>query len=146
MGSSERISGKYIKTVPLKLNSGWSGRVVLAAPSGRNFSKTDWDDCLTQPDLLFEDVEKILKTEGRNCVAVKNLTIAGNLLKVVIKRHHPQPGLRQFFRSFRPGRALRNFKTALKLLSCGISAIAPLAALHQKRNLLTRQSIYITEY
>ena len=146
MSFSKKIPGKYIKTVPLRLNNGWSGRAVLSAPSGRNFSRTDWTDCLAQPELLFEDVEKILKTEGRNCVAVKNLTIAGNRLKVVIKRHHPQPGLRQFFRSFRPGRALRNFKTALKLLSCGISAIAPLAALHQKRNLLTKQSIYVTEY
>lgn len=143
---SSKNPGKNIKTVPLKLNNGWSGRAVLSAPSGRNFSTTGWTDCLAQPELLFEDVEKILKTEGRNCVAVKNLTIANNRLKVVIKRHHPEAGLRQFFRSFRPGRALRNFKTALKLLGCGISAIAPLAALRQKRNLLTRQSIYITEY
>ena len=146
MSLSKKISGKYIKTVPLKLNNGWSGRAVLSAPSGKNFSKTDLTDSLAQPDLLFEDVEKILKTEGRNCVAVKNLTIADNRLKVVIKRHHPQAGLRQFFRSFRPGKALRNFKTALKLLSCGIPVTAPFAALYQKRNLLTRQSIYITEY
>ncbi|MBA7623624.1 hypothetical protein ES703_31022 [subsurface metagenome] len=146
MSSSERISGKNIKTVPLKLNSGWSGRAVLAAPSGKNFPKTDWADCLTQPDLLFEDVEKILKTEGRNCVAVKDLVVGNNQLKVVIKRHHPELGLRQFFRSFRPGRALRSFKIALKLLHYGIPAVAPFAALQQRRNLLTRQSIYITEY
>jgi len=146
MSSSKKKSAKNIETVPLKLNNGWSGRAVLSATSGRNFSRTDWTDCLAQPELLFEDVEKILKTEGRNCVAVKNLTIADDRLKVVIKRHHPQAGLRQFFRSFRPGRALRGFKTALKLLGCGIPAIAPLAALHQKRNLLTKQSIYITEY
>jgi len=146
MSSSERISGKNFKTVPLKLNNGWSGRAVLSAPSGSNFSRTDWTNCLAQPELLFEDVEKILKTEGRNCVAVKNLIVGDNQLKVVIKRHHPQAGLRQFFRSFRPGKALRNFKAALELLSCGIPVTVPLAALHQKRNLLTRQSIYITEY
>ncbi len=146
MSLSKKISGKYIKTVPLKLNNGWSGRAVLSATSAGNFSRTDWTDCLAQPELLFENVEKILKTEGRNCVAVKNLTIADNRLKVVIKRHHPQAGLRQFFRSFRPGKALRNFKTALELLSCGIPVAAPFVALHQKRNLLTRQSIYITEY
>ncbi len=146
MSLSKKISGKYIKTVPIRLNNGWSGRAVLSVPSGRNFSKTDLTDSLAQPELLFEDVEKILKTEGRNCVAVKNLTIGDSWLKVVIKRHHPQIGLRQFFRSFRPGKALRNFKTALKLLSCGIPVTAPFAALHQKRNLLTKQSIYITEY
>jgi serine/threonine protein kinase len=146
MSSSERISGKNFKTVPLKLNNGWSGRAVLSVPSGKNFSKTDWTSCLAQPELLFEDVEKILKIEGRNCVAVKNLIVGDNQLKVVIKRHHPQAGLRQFFRSFRPGKALRNFKAALELLSCGIPVTVPLAALHQKRNLLTRQSIYITQY
>jgi len=146
MGFSKKISAKNIETVPLKLNNGWSGRAVLSATSAGNFPKTDWADSLAQPELLFEDVEKILKTEGRNCVAVKNLTIGDSRLKVVIKRHHPQIGLRQFFRSFRPGKALRNFKTALELLSCGIPVTAPFAALHQKRNLLTRQSIYITEY
>ena len=146
MGFSKKISAKNIETVPLKLNNGWSGRAVLSATSGRNFSRTDWTDCLSQPELLFEDVEKILKTEGRNCVAVKNLIVGDSQLKVVIKRHHPEAGLRQFFRSFQPGKALRNFKTALKLLSCGIPVTAPFAALHQKRDLLTKQSIYITEY
>ena len=146
MISSKRISSKSSKTVPLRLNNGWSGRAALSAPSGGNFSKTDWADSLTKPELLFEDVEKILKTEGRNCVAVKNLTIGDSRLKVVIKRHHPQDSLRQFFRSFRPGKALRNFKTALQLISCGIPTATPFAALQQKRNLLTKQSIYITEY
>jgi hypothetical protein len=146
MSSLKKISGNYFNTVPLKLKNGWSGRAALYVPSGKNFSKTALADCLTQPEMLFEDVEKMLKTEGQNCVAVKNLTIGDSQLKVVIKRHYPQTGLRQFFRSFRPGRALRNFKTALKLLSCDIPAIAPFAALHQKRNLLTKQSIYITEF
>jgi len=113
---------------------------------GRNFSRTDWVHCLSQPQLLFEDVEKILKTEGRNYVAVKNLTIGDSQLKVVIKRHYSGDGLRQFFRSFRPGKALRNFKTAVKLLRRGIPIAAPFAAIHQRRNLLTKQSIYITEY
>ncbi|MHC4603725.1 MAG: lipopolysaccharide kinase InaA family protein [Planctomycetota bacterium] len=146
MISSKKISGKNITAVPLRINNGWSGRAVLSTPSGGNFSKSDWADSLAQPGILFEDVEKILKTEDRNCVAVKNLTIADSRLKVVIKRHHPQDGLRQFFRSFRPGKALRNFKTALELLGCSMPVAAPFAALHQKRNLLTKQSIYITEY
>jgi hypothetical protein len=143
---SSKIAGKNIKTVLLRLNNGWSGRAVLSAPSGRNFSKTDWADSLAQPGLLFEDVEKVLKTEDQNCVAVKNLPIGDSQLRVVIKRHHPQAGLCQFFRSFRPGRALRNFKTALKLISFGIPVTAPFAALKKKQSLLTRQSIYITEY
>jgi len=146
MLSSEVNSAKNIKTALLKLNNGWSGRAVLSPAQGRNFSKTDWADCLSKPELLFEDVEKILKKEGRNCVAVKNLTMADNQLRVVIKRHRPQAGLRRFFRSFRAGKALRNFKTAAKLLRYGIPAAAPLAALHQRQILLTKQSIYISEY
>jgi lipopolysaccharide heptosyltransferase I len=46
----------------------------------------------------------------------------------------------------RPGKAIRNFKTALKLLRCGIEGAKPLAAIQQKRYLLTIQSIYISEY
>jgi len=145
-GATLQSTSKNIKVASLRLGDGWSGRAVLSTIAGKNFSKTNWVDCLSQPELLFQDVEKILKTEGRNCVAVKNLTIGDNQLKVVIKRHYPGVGLRRFFRSFRRGRALRNFDTTLKLLSCGIPTAASFAALHKKRNLLTEQSIYITEY
>ena len=127
---------------------------MLSDTSGRNFSKadlsgvaqakTDWIKCLSQPQLLFENVDETLKIEGRNRVAVKTLTIADTQLKTVIKRHWPENNLRQFFRSLRPGKALRNFKTALKLQRLGIPAAAPLAALQEKKNLFTRQSIFIT--
>ncbi len=113
---------------------------------GRQFQKADWIKCLSEPHLLFEDVDKTIKIEGRNRVAVKNLTIAGTSLKAVIKRHWPENGFCQFFRSLRPGKALRNFKTALKLHHLGIPVAAPLAALQEKFGLLTRQSIYITSY
>jgi lipopolysaccharide heptosyltransferase I len=148
---SEKNSAKNIEVASLRLGNGWSGRVVLSDPSGglatgRKFSMTDWIKCLSQPHLLFENVGKILKTEGQNCVAVKNLTIGDSQLKVVVKRHYPGAGLRQFFRSFQRGRALRNFDTALKLLSRGIPTAAPFAALHKRRTPFTEQSIYITEY
>jgi lipopolysaccharide heptosyltransferase I len=139
-------SQNKIQTASLRLGNGWSGRVVLLDAQGRKFQKTDWIKCLSQPHLLFENVGEILKTEGQNCVAVKNLTIGDRHLKVVVKRHYPGGGLRQFFRSFQRGRALRNFDTALKLLSRGIPTAAPFAALHKRRNLFTEQSIYITEY
>ena len=146
MISLGKTSDKNIKTTRLTLNNGWSGRAALYRARGRNFSENDWADCLSQPNLLFEDVEKILKIGSQNCVAVKNLTIRDTQLKVVIKRHYVGAGLRQFFRSFRPGRALRNFKTALKLISSGFPVITPFAALQRRHSLLTKQSIYITEY
>ncbi|MGA1980555.1 MAG: glycosyltransferase family 9 protein [Sedimentisphaerales bacterium] len=135
-----------IQIASLRLDNGWSGRAVLLDAQGRKFSRADWIKCLSQPHLLFENVEKILKTEGQNCVAVKNLTIGDTQLKVVVKRHYPGAGLRQFFRSFQQGRALRNFDTALKLLSRGIPTAVPFAALHKRRTLFTEQSIYITEF
>jgi lipopolysaccharide heptosyltransferase I len=143
---SEKNSAKNIEVASLRLGNGWSGRAVLLDAQGRQFQKADWIKCLSKPHLLFENVGKILKTEGQNCVAVKNLTIGDRHLKVVVKRHYPGPGLRQFFRSFQRGRALRNFDTALELLSRGIPTAAPFAALHKRRNLLTEQSIYITEF
>lgn len=142
----EKNSGRNIKVTSLRLGNGWSGRAVLSTTAGKSFSKANWINCLSQPELLFDDVEKNLKTEGRNCVAVKNLTIGDNQLKVVIKRHYSKAGLQQCFRSFRRGRALRSFDTTLKLLSCGIPVAAPFAALHKRQNLLTKQSIYITEF
>jgi lipopolysaccharide heptosyltransferase I len=146
MTCSQKNRGNKIKIAPLRLSNGWSGRAVVSDTPGKSFSKTDWIKCLSQPHLLFENVDETVKIEGRNRVAVKNLTIADTNLKVVIKRHWPEGGLRQFFRSLRPGKALQNFKTALKLQCLGIPVAAPFAALHKKRNLLTEQSIYITEH
>ena len=146
MTSSRKDFSNGTRTVPLKLCNGWSGRAVLSDAHGNNFSKADWADCLSQPQLLFENIEEILKTEGQNLVVVKNLTIGSRQLKVVIKRHRPSFGLRQFFRSFLPGRAMRNFKTAIRLLNCGIEVAKPFVAIQQKRGLLTTQSIYISEY
>jgi lipopolysaccharide heptosyltransferase I len=146
MTCSQKNLENKIEIASLRLSGGWSGRVLISDTSSEIFSKTGWIECLSQPHLLFENVDETLKVEGRNRVAVKNLTIADTNLKVVIKRHWPESGLRQFFRSLRSGKALRNFKTALKLQSLGIPVAAPLAALQKKIGPLTCQSIYITRY
>ena len=145
MISSKQIYSRNIKTTRIKLANGWKGRVALEI-AGRNFSKNDWVHSLSEPQLLFENTEKILKAQGRNCVVVKNLTIAEKPFKVVVKRDFPATNFRQFFRSFQPVKALRNFKTALKLLSCGIPVVFPFAALYRRCNLFTKQGIYITKY
>lgn len=139
-------SQNKFQTASLELGSAWSGRVVLSDSQGRKFNKADWLKCLSQPHLLFENIEKILKSEGRNCVVVKTLTVGNTRLRAVLKLHHPQVGFRQFFRSFRQGRALRNLETSLKLQHLGVPIAAPLAALHKRRGLLAKQSIYITEF
>lgn len=139
-------SDNNIKTAWLNLDNGWSGKAALYRERGRNFSQNNWSESLSHPELLFEDVEKIFKMSGQNCVAVKNLQIRDTQLKVVIKRLYAGSGFRQFFRSFRPGKALRNFKTALNLINYRIAVTTPFAALQNRTALFTKQSIYITEY
>jgi len=142
----EKIFDENLESIHLKLGNGWSARVILSDSAGRKFTKDGWLKCLAEPELLFGDVEKVLKKQGRNCVAVKNLKVGDELLKVVVKRHYPKLGFRQFFRSFRPGRALRNFGIAEKLRQCGIPTATSLAALQQRKAAFTKQSIYITEF
>ena len=140
------ISSRNIKVVSLQLNNGFSGRAMASSKSDNVFSKADWIDCLCQPQSLFEETETILKTQGLNCVAVKKLIIGSKQIKVVIKHHHNEKGLRNFFRSLQPGKSIRNFKTAIKLINCNIPTAMPLAAIHKRENFLTKESIYITEY
>jgi len=125
---------------------GWSGRALLSDSRGQEFSAAEWADSLTKPEMLLENSDGILKDDGPACVAVTDLTVANRTLRVVVKRHRPQPGVRSFFRCLRPGRALRNLKTALKLMNFGIPVALPLAAVQNKRGLRATQSIYITEY
>lgn len=140
-------SQNEIQIDSLRLGNGWSGRAVLSDLSGGlKFSQADWLKCLSQPHLLFEDVEKTIKVEGRNSVVLKNLAIASTSLKAVIKWNWPAAGFCQFFRSLRSGRAMRNFDTALMLHRLGIPAANPLAALQERFGPFTRQSIYITRY
>ena len=146
---SGEADSRKIETAIFRLPNNWSGVAVISAHLGKAVSEIDWLSFLSslcQHESLFEDVEKILKKEKQNCVFVKKLEIGNNSLKVVIKSHRLGGGFRQFFRALRPGRAVRNLRTAIKLCHYGIDVAAPLAAMHQRRNLLTKQSIYITEY
>ena len=141
MISSKQIYSRNVKIASIKLANGWKGTVAREIGD-----KKDWINSLSQPELLFENTEKILKTDGRNCVVVKNLTVAQSQFKVAVKRDFPVMNFCQFFRSFQPAKVLRNFKTALKLLSYGIPVVFPCAALYRRCNLFTRQGIYITKY
>jgi len=146
MISSKSDCNKNIQYTRLTLPNGWSGRAVLSGGFDRCFTRDDWIECLSRPEELFEDVEETLKVEGPNRVAVKKIKVGNNEFKAVVKRRCCEGGLRGLLRSLRAGKAVREFRTSLKLLSCGIAVAAPLAALYQRRNLLSKQSIYINEY
>jgi len=132
-----------IETACLRLANGWKATVVTTGPDGQSLSGKDWAEALADPERLFERPEHTIKVEGLNRVIARSLPVGPHSLAVVVKRHYPQPGLRSFFRSFGQGRALASFKKALRLLGAGIPVAFPLAALHQRRNLRTIQSIYI---
>ena len=143
----EQLKGSAnVETARLKLLRGWKATVVLSGLSDTTFSADEWGNCLARPESILEDYEQILKQQDQNLVVVKSLTLAGRDIKVVIKRHYPNLTLRSFFRSFRRGRALRNFNTAIELLGCDVPVAIPLAAIEQKRFGRSIQSIYVTEY
>ncbi len=135
-----------ILTAPLKLRSNWKGKVVLSGLSEFAFSVDQWRLCLANPDSLLIGSDQIIKQQGRNIVLVKSIRLAGGTLKVVVKRHYPELNIRSFFRSFRRGRALRNFDTTLRLLRFGLPVAPPLAAIEQKKFPRSIQSIHVTKY
>jgi len=146
MSTDQQKEPANILTAPLKLPLNWKGRAVLSDLSQFALSPEQWRLCLANPDSLLIGPDRIIKQQGRNIVLVKSIRLAGRTLKVVVKHHYPELGIRSFFRSFRRGRALRNFDTALRLLRFELPAVPPLAAIEQKKILRSIQSIYVTEY
>ena len=134
------------KTADLKLGNGWTARVVLADSADNRLSPDDWARCLTCPESLTANPQKIIKDDGRNPVIVKKIQIGNKQLTAHIKARHLKPSFRNFCRTLLASKAIRNFRTSRKLCENNIPTARPLAALQQKKLGLTIRSIYITEY
>jgi hypothetical protein len=132
--------------VRLNLNGGLCGIAALSDSAGGVFSKDDWTASLAEIDKIESNPLKVLKREGSNSVIVNDLGVGSCRMKVVVKTHLDKSWHVNLTRYFRPGRSLRSFRTALMLKNAGISAEVPLAALWQKKSVLTAKSLYITEY
>jgi len=145
IGAKEN-SAAEILTAPIELPGGYSGLVALRGSRGNQFSRMDWTRCLAKPERLLADAEKIVKQHRCSRVVLKEIDLAEQRLKVIIKRHRPGFSPAAIFRSIRPGRALRNFKTAVNLLRLSVPTVWPLAAIRKKKFIFTTESIYITEY
>jgi heptosyltransferase-1 len=143
---SKKDNGKVLKVGRLKLADGWRGLVCLRDSSGRNFSLTDWAECLARPRSALEDYEKLLKAEEPSLVVQKNLKIGRQRLSVVVKYDARRAGLREWLRSLRFSKAARNFRTARRLLERDIQAAVPVAAVYKRKCFSIIESIYITEY
>ncbi|MCD6392845.1 MAG: hypothetical protein J7M40_05000 [Planctomycetes bacterium] len=135
-----------IETARLKLTDGWHASVSLQGPDGAIFAPDDWRSSLKTPPTLLDDPERTLKTEGTNSVLLKTLRIGDKDIRAVIKSQKTGSGLKNFFRSIPPPRAVRNFNTAGALLSAGVPTARPLAALQKRKGLHTIWSIYVYQF
>lgn len=135
-----------LETAPLKPAAGWSGRVALSDSAGNRFTVEDWIQCLADPDSLCRSNGETLKADAGVIVSVKKLRISSKNLAVVVKSQHRGPNLGNLLRSLMPARALRNFRTAMRLYHSNVPVARPLAALWQKSGPFTTRSIFITEY
>lgn len=134
------------RSARISLGDGWKGSVSLTFPGGVQISADDWTDALQNLDLLLSNPMIQLKADGNTVVAVYDLAIGGKTLAVAIKTHNCSSGMRNFARTLLRNKSARNFRTAAKLCKNGIPTAYPLAALTQKRGLITAKTIFITEY
>jgi len=140
------MNGKQISTVSLDLKDGWRASVVLEDSGGDKLSQAAWRQFLAEPEQLLKLDGERLKADGQNSVVAQPILLGERRITAVIKVRMRQDGFREFFRWLRPARAMRNFKTALKLRAMGITAEYPLAALEQRKGFGAKYSIYVSEY
>lgn len=137
---------RLIEISEVRMPGGWRGWVSVRDSGRERFSRTDWLKLLAEPEKLSDGGQQILNGDGDDVVVIKYLAIGGRGVKAVIKRHHCGRGVREFFRSLGPPRAMRNFIAAVRMSQHGLPVAAPLAAVYRRRFLFCEQSIYISEY
>ncbi len=136
----DMLQNTKFETAKVKLNSGWAGVVALSGSKGGRFTAAGWTESLADLDQLCSGGVK------KKSAIVKDIEVDGHKITVAIKRHTMGSGLRNAARSFAKPKAIRNFNTAAKLLTNGISTAHPLAAIERKNGPATLESIYISQY
>ncbi len=143
---SKKDKGIVLRVGRLRFTDGWKGLVCLSDSLGRMFSVADWTECLAKPGLVLENYEEILKKEGSSLVVQKNIAIGPQTLPVVMKYDTRRGGFGGWLRSLCPGRAVRNFRTAIRLFEGSVPVAAPVAAIYKRKYLSVVESIYVAEY
>jgi len=128
-------TGKKMNITRLKFSNHWRG-IAFGL----------WHSADFDPEKLFAEYEKTFKSDSKVIVVLKTLRLSGRDIKVVIKRQARSLGIRDFFRSLMPGKAMRNCKMAMRLNENGVPAAKSIAAMQRKILFWTVESIYITEY
>ena len=82
-------------TAAINLGDGWSALVSLA----HGVSADDWRTCLSDPETLTDDPQRVIRGSGSTRVIVKNIQPSGGSKAVVIKNELAKNGLKAFFRS-----------------------------------------------
>jgi serine/threonine protein kinase len=132
----------HYPTARLTLADKLCGIVALRDAGGRVFTAADWAACLAEPEKLQRDPQEVLKREGENSVIVKTIKVGAAAVDAVVKVRLEK----KCPFSVRRDREIRNFEKAIVLQNAGIAAEIPLAALRQKKNIISEKSIYITRY
>jgi len=120
--------------------------VSLEVPGAGRLCAADWEKVLACPSTLAETPGRVLKEQARHRVVAAAVTAGGRRIEAVVKRHSYGPALPDLFRRLQSPKARRNFKTAVKLLTAGIPAAFPLAALWRRRFFFTSHSVYLSQY
>ncbi|AQT68002.1 3-deoxy-D-manno-octulosonic-acid kinase [Anaerohalosphaera lusitana] len=140
IGSIESHAGK------IAVGGGWRGFVATRYRDGESLSMEEWRRVLEDVDGLVDGGAKVLKKGSLVDVVCGELEIGGIKRKVVIKRMLPENGLRGFCRSLLRGKAVRNFRTAMRLVRYGIPTAYPLAGIERRVAGSSRENIFIAEY
>jgi len=135
-----------LKTVRIKLHNGWVADIALSDSEKNHFTPDQWTKALSNPAELLENPEKVLKSDGKTTVILKNIKIGNTTKAVVIKQRHTGTRFIKLYRAILPAKSILNFRTATKLHRNNIPTAHPLAAIQQRKFLFTTDSIYISEY
>ncbi|MBE0534456.1 MAG: hypothetical protein IH624_02220 [Phycisphaerae bacterium] len=135
-----------IASTRLTLKDGWRALVALRDPKGNVLSPSDWEKLLADPRWLLDGDGRRLKSDECGSVRVRTIRVGARDLCVVVKVQKQASRFKGFFRNLRSARAVRTFRTAVKLQAMGVASEYPLAALEQRKGLWSTKNIYISNY
>lgn len=130
----------------LTLSDGWRAVAVSRDSEGNELSRSDWRQLLDEPQRLLDGGGERLKSDAFGSVVVRTIRLGKRDIRVVVKVQKKAAGFTEFPRWLRPAKAMRTFRTALKLQTLGIASEYPLAAVERRKGLWATCSVYISEY
>jgi lipopolysaccharide heptosyltransferase I len=146
MSGPEKSRTVVFKIAPIRLSNGYTGLVALSDSAGNPLPRMEWTRWLAHPARLLRDCETTLKQHRYSRVVVKTVSTNSGQLSLALKHRTIPPAIRGLLGTLQPAKAMREFRTAVRLLEAGVPTVWPLAGLQKKKLVLTTQSLFISEY